>query len=118
VALARASAATAGPDYWIVWAIVVLSVAGASVASIPPLLVWTLRVKKANWGALATVFYAIAFAIGACILMYIFEPSSRRRIWPLFVFPCMILGYAATLWAAFWILRVRGYRLKIGREVS
>ena len=114
VALARVSAEQAGPDYWIVWAIVVLSVAGASLVSIPPLLVWTLRVKEPTWGALAALSYAVAFAIGSVFLMLIIEPRARPVSWQLFIFLCMIFGYAATLLIAFWILRVRGLRLKIG----
>jgi hypothetical protein len=119
VAVSFAAARVAGTqqtnsDYWLAWSIVLASVAGVSLVSIPVAAALNLRLRPAM-GIALTVGYAI---LASCVTVFCVTLFSRGRVrsWEMFCLGVVLCALGVTLaWGAL-AARKLGYALATSRQ--
>jgi hypothetical protein len=118
VALSLASARLAegildeGSEGWVVWAVLVPSLAGISLVSMLPVAVWLLRMRDLSIGL---VCIPIQTLLAIVVTVTIVAMNERINVKEVFAFATIIISFAATLSLAALAARAAGFSLKTDR---
>lgn len=104
------------PDVGIVWAIVVSSVAGISLISIPPAIFLILRLNRPGVGCALLLGYAIIAAVATLTVLVVLNPNSPPPSEIYVAFPVMFCTYAGMLYGVLMLARSWGLALRFAGD--
>jgi hypothetical protein len=122
IAVAREAPKRMGDDFWIGWIIFAASVAGTSLLSVVPAMLFMLRRQSFRRGAVMMFIYTVGAAVVTLVVSAVFDASVRRQLSSLRTILqfsgglLAFLSFAAGLSGAMLAARSLGYRLTFARE--
>jgi hypothetical protein len=116
LALARlAEGMNRSSDGWLVWAILIPSLAGISLVSVLPVAVWLLCLRNVAVGLIAIPIHTTIAIVVTVVIMSMTERINLREV---FAIATVVASFAATLAAAALAARAAGFRLEVGRNAG